>query len=235
MLDLQPSTIIFQIINFLILLVILTRFLYQPVQTMMRQRQEAITAQLTEAAAREAEAVAERARLAQQVEAARAESEQTLVRLRAEAAAERAQLIDNAREQAARMQEAAERQIREREEAALTQTAVHVRATAAALAGTLIREAAGPQVHQALLDRLIAAGLPDDAAADTELIVELAYPADIALQQRLTGLTAAHLIFRVNPDLIAGARLLTTHQVVVELSVRRTLEELQLHANGVVA
>jgi F-type H+-transporting ATPase subunit b len=234
MLDLQASTIIFQIINFLILLVILTRFLYQPVQRMMQQRQAAITAQLNEAAQREAEAIAERQRLQQQVQTAQVESERVLAELRAGAAAERAQLLDAARAQAAQMHETSEREIREREQVAFARTAAHVRATATALAATMIRVAAGPIVHQALVDRLIAEGLPA-GASDTPLEVELAYPADTDLEQRLSRLTGARLTFRVNPDLVAGVRILTSHQLVVELSVRRTLEDLQSRSNGIAA
>jgi F-type H+-transporting ATPase subunit b len=234
MLDLQASTIIFQIINFLILLVILTRFLYQPVQRMMQQRQAAITAQLNEAAQREAEAIAERQRLQQQVQTAQVESERVLAELRAGAAAERAQLLDAARAQAAQMHETSEREIREREQVAFARTAAHVRATATALAATMIRVAAGPIVHQALVDRLIAEGLPG-GASDTPLEVELAYPADTDLEQRLSRLTGARLTFRVNPDLVAGVRILTSHQLVVELSVRRTLEDLQSRSNGIAA
>ncbi len=234
MLDLQASTIIFQIINFLILLVILTRFLYQPVQRMMQQRQAAITAQLNEAAQREAEAIAERQRLQQQVQTAQVESERALAELRAGAATERAQLLDAARAQAAQMHETSEREIREREQVAFARTAAHVRATATALAATLIRAAAGPIVHQALVDRLIAEELPA-GASDTPLEVELAYPADSDLEQRLSRLTGARLTFRVNPELVAGVRILTSHQLVVELSVRRTLEDLQSRSNGIAA
>jgi F-type H+-transporting ATPase subunit b len=235
MLDLQASTIIFQIINFLILLVILIRFLYQPVQRMMEQRQAAVTAQLNVAAQREAEAVAERQHLEQQVEASRVESERLLAELRAAAAAERTQLLDAARAQAIQLQETSEREIREREQVAFRSTAAHVRATAAGLAATMIRAAAGPIVHQALVDRLIAEGLPSGMAADAALDVELAYPADNDLEQRLSRLTGAKLTFQVNPDLIAGARILTSHQLVVELSVRRALEDLQSRSNGIAA
>ena len=235
MLDLQGSTIVFQIINFLILLFILTRFLYQPVQRLMEQRQKAITAQLNEAMRREAEAIAERERLTQQVEEARADSERVHTELRAAAAAEREQLLEAARAQAARLQEASEREIREREQIALASTAAHVRATAAALAATMIRAAAGPMVHQALVERLIADGLANGTATDSALTVELAYPADTDMQQRFSRLTGGKLTFRDNPDLVAGARILTSQQVVVELSVRRTLEELQSRGNGIAA
>ena len=235
MLDLQPSTIVFQIINFLILLFILTRFLYQPVQRTMKQRQEAITLRLREASQREADAIAERERLEQQERTARADAERVLAEARVEADAQRARMIEAAREQVTHLKESTERDIRERERSALASTAAHLRATAASLAATLIRQAAGPEVHEALVRRVIAAGLPSAVREDAELIVELAYPAGPDLQKELAQLTGAHVTFRVNPELVAGVRILTSHQVVVELSVSDTLEQLQSRTNGLAA
>ncbi len=234
MLELQPSTVIFQIVNFLVLLFVLSRFLYRPVLRTMRERQAAITARLNEAAEREAEAAAERQRLQQQTVTARLDAERMLAEARATAIAERDQLLEAARQQAARFQASAELDIQQQEERALCSTAARVRSTATSLAATLIRQAAGPAIHQALVDQLIGAGLPPAAALATELLVELAYPEDPNLRQRLAELTHAQLTVRENPDLVAGARILTSQQVVVELSVRRTLEELQAQTNGAV-
>jgi len=153
MLDIQWSTIIFQIINFLILLVILTRFLYQPVVRTMRQRQAAIAAQLQHADQRVAEADAERERLAQAIEQANLQSEQLLARTRAEAAAERARLIETARNDAARYREEAQLAMQEQERLALSRLEARIRASAVTIAGSLVRQAAGLAVHQALLDR----------------------------------------------------------------------------------
>src|SRR5579864_1468408 len=195
MLNLQLSTIIFQIINFLILLVVLTRFLYQPITRTMQQRQEAIAARLRDADERGREAQAEREQLQRQVQEAKAQAEQLLAEARAEAAAERARLLEGARQDAARFQEEAQRAIQEQERATLGRLEQQIRTTTLHVAGSLVRQAAGPMVHQALLERLLDSGIPSGAAeedalrravtaSDSQLVVQLAYPADSEVQQR---------------------------------------------------
>ena len=137
MLDIQWSTIIFQIINFLILLAILTRFLYQPVVRTMQQRQAAIAAQLHEADQRVAEADAEREQLAQAIEQASRQADELLASARADAVAERARLIETARNDAARYHEEAQRAMQEQEREALSRLEARIRATAVTIADRL--------------------------------------------------------------------------------------------------
>jgi F-type H+-transporting ATPase subunit b len=250
MLNLQLSTIIFQILNFLILLVVLTRFLYRPVLRTMHQRQEAIAARLRDADERGRQADAERERLAQQGQDAKAQAELLLTGARSEAAAERARLLEGARQDAARFHDEAERAIREQERSALGRLERQLGATAVKVAGSLIRQAAGLAVHEALIDRLVQSriettGADDDAlrraltAVDSLLVVELAYPASPELQARLNQAIASRLaqdgrtpevVFRVESELLAGARIVAGHQVVVDLSLQRTLADLQRSA-----
>ena len=237
MLDIQWSTIIFQIINFLILLVILTRFLYQPVVRTMRQRQAAIAAQLQHADQRVAEADAERARLAQAIEQANLQSEQLLARTRAEAAAERARLIETARNDAARYREEAQLAMQEQERLALSRLEARIRASAVTIAGSLVRQAAGLAVHQALLDRLTNGATHADGVVHQlsdhlggPVVVELAYPPDAELENSLRaalGEQQVDIEFRVNADLLAGARIIVGQQTVVDLSLEHTLADLQ--------
>ena len=233
MLDIQLSTIIFQIINFLILLVILTRFLYQPVVRTMRQRQAGIAAQLREADQRVADADAERQRLAQAIEQANAQAEQLLVRTRADAAAERARLIDTARNDAARYREEAQRAMQEQEREALSRLEARIRASAVTIAGSLVRQAAGPTVHQALLDQLTDGATHADGVVHQlsdhlggPVVVELAYPPDAELEDSLRA-ALGDVEFRVNADLLAGARIIVGQQTVVDLSLEHTLADLQ--------
>jgi len=234
MLDIQWSTIIFQIINFLILLVILTRFLYQPV---VRQRQAAIAAQLQHADQRVAEADGERERLAQAIEQANLQSEQLLARTRAEAAAERARLIETARNDAARYREEAQLAMQEQERLALSRLEARIRASAVTIAGSLVRQAAGLAVHQALLDRLTNGATHADGVVHQlsdhlggPVVVELAYPPDAELENSLRaalGEQQVDIEFRVNADLLAGARIIVGQQTVVDLSLEHTLADLQ--------
>jgi F-type H+-transporting ATPase subunit b len=237
MLNIQLSTIIFQVINFLILLVILTRFLYQPVVRMMRQRQAAIATRLEEADRRVVEADAERERLAGAIEQANQQAEQLLARTRADAAAERARLIETARNDAAHYREEAQRAMQEQEREALSRLEGRIRSSAVTIAGSLVRQAAGPAVHHALLDRLTDGATHIDGLAHQlsdnlsgPVVVELAYPPDGELEVSLREQFAEHcsdIEFRVNADLLAGARLIVGEQTVVDLSLERTLADLQ--------
>jgi F-type H+-transporting ATPase subunit b len=237
MLDIQLSTIIFQIINFLILLIILARFLYQPVVRTMRERQAAIAARLRDADQRVVEADSERERLSQAIEQANRRAEELLVRTRTEAAAERARLIETARNDAARYREEAQRAMQEQERETLSRLEARVRATAVTIAGSLVRQAAGPAVHQALLDRLTDGAIHADGVVHRladhlggPVVVELAYAPDAELEDILRtalGDRNDDIEFRVNADLLAGARIVVGQQTVVDLSLEHTLEDLQ--------
>jgi F-type H+-transporting ATPase subunit b len=240
MLDIQWSTIIFQIINFLILLIMLTRFLYQPVVRTMQQRQAAIAARLQEADRRAADADAERQRLAEAVEQADEQAEQLLARARADAAAERVRLIETARNDAARYREEAQRATQEQEREALSRLESRIRASAVTIAASLVRQAAGPAVHQALLDRLTNGATHPDGVVQQladrlggPVVVELAYPPDPKLEDSLRGVFGEQhvdIAFRVNADLLAGARIIVGQQIVVDLSLQHTLADLQAEA-----
>jgi F-type H+-transporting ATPase subunit b len=242
MLDLQLSTIVFQIINFVILLAVLTRFLYQPVVRTMQQRQEVIAARLREADERAAQADAERERLSRVIQEAQVQAEEIVARGRVEAAAERTRLIEAARDEAARYREEAQRAIQEQEREELARIQASIRQTALGIAGSLIRQAAGPTVHQALVERLIAGGIGADGVLDPPrgrpgpaVVVELAYAPEPDQQDRLRKAFADgsdDVSFRVNPDLLAGARILVGQQAVVDLSLQRTLADLQAEPVG---
>ena len=61
MLRFQLSTFIFQVVNFFILLAVLTRFFYRPLQQAMKRQEAKITARLHEAEERVQKADSERA------------------------------------------------------------------------------------------------------------------------------------------------------------------------------
>jgi F-type H+-transporting ATPase subunit b len=75
-----------QVVNFLVLVYLLRRFLYGPIVRAMARREEAIAARLEEAARRAEEAEAEKRRLREEREALDARRERLLERAREEAA-----------------------------------------------------------------------------------------------------------------------------------------------------
>jgi F-type H+-transporting ATPase subunit b len=90
-------TVVAQIVNFLILVWLLKRFLYQPVIHAMTQREQRITARLHEAQQREDQAEAERRRFEEQARELARAREETLAEARTAADEEKRHLLDEAR------------------------------------------------------------------------------------------------------------------------------------------
>jgi F-type H+-transporting ATPase subunit b len=243
MLGFDIPTFVFQIINFLVLLAILTRFFYRPILEVMERRQAQIDARIENAEQRERQADEERHGLARQAEIASREATVLVDAARNEAAKERQRLLEAAKAEAAVVIEEARRTLATEEEAAIGRLSRRLSESAVKIAGALIRDSSGEAVHANLVDRLLTDGLGlDEAAQETAtlqkdwklLVVESAYPLDASrekalLQQtaRTLGRQTEDLTLEVNevPELIAGVRLLVG-ALVVDMSLKHLLDEL---------
>src|ERR1700685_4022377 len=94
-------TVIAQLINFLILVYLLKRFLYKPILHAIDEREKGIAAQLAEAEAKKAEAQRERDDFQHKNELFDQERAALLQQAREAAGAERQRLLDEARKDAA--------------------------------------------------------------------------------------------------------------------------------------
>ena len=221
--ELNWSTFLLEIINFLVLVWLLKRFLYQPVKAVVARRRESIAARLDEAASRQREAEALRAQYENRLadwESERAEARQGLHR---EIDAERSRLLDALQQELAADREKAavlaERQLedksREGEVRALEQGARFV--------SRLLEGVASPEVQAHLLELLLRElkELPPaqrdalqslDSGAAVPVTVLSAFPLaeeqKASLQQRVEKLVPAALAFDWHEDrkLIAGLR-----------------------------
>ncbi len=245
MLDVRLSTILFQALNFVILLVLLQRFLYRPLLKIMRQREATVAAALHDAEQQSQQAADERKLLAAERAKAQAEAEQALAQARAEGARTSERLLADAQTEVARRLATAEQRTSEQERAAMARLEQRVVDASVAIASNLIRQAAGPVVHQALLADLQSQGitLPDDRAArfrealraaSGHVIVELAYPPPAKWREDFRRVIEPFasgeqddltLDSQVNPALIAGIRL-NTGMTVIDLSLAGTLRAL---------
>jgi F-type H+-transporting ATPase subunit b len=93
-------TVAAQVINFLILVWLLKRFLYRPVLSAIDAREKKIAAQLTDAAHREAQARGEREEFQRRNEALERDRESLMRKAAEEATAERQRLLEAARQDA---------------------------------------------------------------------------------------------------------------------------------------
>jgi F-type H+-transporting ATPase subunit b len=246
MLHLELSTIFFQVLNFLILLVLLTHFFYHPILRVMQRRQGEIAARLQAADERAHQADALRTELEEERARTRREAEALLAAARKQGAEVREQMLASAHDDAARMMADAQQAVEGEERRALERVQSRTRASALSVAASLIREAAGPAVHQQLLQRFFeqgvhVTGMAADgrglapAGASAGVTVDVAYPLSPAEESRLRETLEQDLKLaqvdkrvatRVDPSLLAGLRV-SGDGFALDYSLRHTLEELQ--------
>jgi F-type H+-transporting ATPase subunit b len=247
-LHLQWSTVVFQLLNFVILLAVLARFLYRPLMQVMRRREEDVAKRLRDAEERAKRAEVERAQLAEASRAAQAEAEALLTSARAEAARVKEEELTRARQETERQLDQGRRRIADEERAARERLADDARRTAVKVAASLIAKVAGRPFHRALLDQVLETGLRFDGAqteqfrralehAGRAVTVETAYPVPEEVQAQLhdaiakalgPGPDLVRVSFDVTPSLMAGLRIMVGGGVV-DLSLRHTLDDLERH------
>lgn len=239
MLNIQASTVVFQVLNFLVLMAVLRWFFYRPVLEMMKARQTAITAKLKEAEELSRQAEVERQTLAEQIQDAQRRGEELLARAQTNASKAAEEIVTKAHAEASQLLAESQQSVAEAQTAALDRAERAVRDTALTMAGDLIRQSAGPAVHAQLLDRLLssddhARALHDALGRSRQLTIEVAYPAAATQQAeivdrlaKLAGVNAVEITpeFETQPELLAGARILAG-DLVLDLSLQRTLRQL---------
>jgi hypothetical protein len=162
-------------------------------------------------------------------------------------------MLERARQEVARLLDEAKQRAHEQERTARQRLEARLRQTVVATSGSLIREAAGPLVHQGLMQKFLAgdlgtggqqADLLRQALLGTydNVIVQLAYPPTPELEEQLQHALPKTLgqegnkvsvTFQTEPSLLAGVRVLVG-TVAVDLSLKHILEALSLQesANG---
>ncbi len=209
-----------QIVNFLILVYLLKRFLYRPVLEAMHRREQRIADRLRDADAREREAAEEARGFRRRSDELAERRGSLLAEARQEAETERRRLLDEARadvrEQRERWRaelerewEDVRREMRRRMAGTVTEA---TRRALAALAGLELERAIGSMFQRRL------ANLTDHdrrALADGSGPIEIASPADLepGLREELAGAVRAHLgrevAFVRADDLVGGMELRT--------------------------
>ena len=107
------KSLIIQAVNFLILLVLMTKLLYRPLLAKMDERTQAIQKSLDEAQAARAQAQKERDEFASKIQAAHAEAQGIRAAALKDAADEQRRLVDGARAEAARLVASARQELRQ--------------------------------------------------------------------------------------------------------------------------
>ncbi|TAM62719.1 MAG: F0F1 ATP synthase subunit B [Rhodanobacter sp.] len=220
-----------QALNFLILVWLMKRFLYQPILDAIDARERRVAAELADAAAKQAEAKQERDDFRQRNEAFDQQRAELLDKARDEAKTERRRLLDEARAATdalqAQRRQTLDNDARELNQAISQRTRQEVFAIARKalgdLADTSLEERLGNVFAQRLraLDETTRAGLAaalGSAAGPTVVrsAFDLPLPQQAAIQQALdeTFPAKANLKFETAADLIAGIELAANGQKV---------------------
>jgi F-type H+-transporting ATPase subunit b len=222
--ELNWTTLILEIVNFLVLVWILKHFLYRPVLRVIEERRAGIEAALDEAKQRQDEAEKLRSqyenRLAewqQDRQQAREALQREIQQQRSRALEEQKQSLDAEREKARVIEQRRARELEEgRERAAL--------ALGARFASRLLEGLSGPELEGRILEMVCEAlgHLPEERQAalrralangGSTVRVESAHALDDGQRQRLVqalqGLlgSGVHCTFEERPELISGLRL----------------------------
>lgn len=213
-------TLALQTINVVVLIWLLSRFLYRPVIAAIAARRAEAGKILADAEASRAAAAAEAAELKRKADALAAGEAEVLAQARARADGERADLLKTAAEDAAKLRAAARADLEREAAAARKRLEAEASGLAVTIAGKLLRRAPGGPVTEAMFGDLIArlhaldpAERAKLVAAGAHLKLTTAEPLAEADQARFAAalrkaLPAPGAIeFAVDPALIAGFEL----------------------------
>lgn len=154
MVNLDKSLII-QVINFLLLLVLLYKFLYRPFLAKLGERSAAIKKSLEEARAARAEAQRQQEEHRAKLEAAHAEAQAIREAALREAAEEQQRLLDSARQEAARIVETARAEIAQDVRRAKEELRREVGELAVSVAERLVRRSLRDEDHNRIVQDAI--------------------------------------------------------------------------------
>lgn len=228
-----------QLINFLILVWLLQRFLYQPVRRIIAQRREAVDAKVAEAEKARKAAEEEKARLETEKAAFEAERDKRLGALHAELAAERTSALADAEAKARALIDEGRKQIENERAGALKSLEKEVAGLAADMAAKILTERSADAHAVIAKFEDYARGLSDEerrrlslSAGGGAISIVTAAPINAAAQQgwkdalgKLLG-APADAAFSTDASLIAGAEVHFPH-AIIKLSASDALTKLK--------
>lgn len=150
------KSLIIQAVNFILLMILLTKLLYRPLMAKMDERTQAIKRSLDEAATARAEAQRERDENAAKIQAALAEAQSIRAAALQEAADEQRRLVDAARAEADRLVAATKAELAQDVNRARQELRREVSDVAVQVAERLIRRSLRDDDHRRIVDDAIA-------------------------------------------------------------------------------
>jgi F-type H+-transporting ATPase subunit b len=214
-------TLLLQIVNFLILVWLLWRFLYKPVQAVLAKRREMAGAALAAAEAKQAEAEAEAARLKEAQAKLDAERQSLIEDARKDAEAKRQSILEDAQKQAQSLIAEARNKAAKDREGDVASLKKELAETAVDIARRILTQTADGNLNaffrSKILQSLDTLDTKESGAVEGTIRVATAEPlADSeaaawreALARRYGDAVKAEFV--VDPELVAGAELQLPH------------------------
>ena len=238
-------TLVAQIVNFLILLYLLKRFLYRPIVGMMDNREQAIRARLQEAEEKRSEAEQQARHYRRQQKELEEQRDEQLAQIRQEVVARRKELLDKAHREVREKKKDWQAALQREQDAFLRELRQRVGRGAGQITRQALQDLANTQVEQRMVD-LFATRIrelePDAKAeisgsiqeSDGEVVIRSAFELPAQAQQTITDAVREYRLngndlracFETAPDLISGVQLQAAgHQVA--WTIRDYLDHLE--------
>jgi F-type H+-transporting ATPase subunit b len=243
MLQLNWSTVLLQILDFVIMAFILWRFLFKPVVRILDERSARVTGALTDAEQKQQSAEAMRSEYEQKL----ADAEEQVVAMRQQAeedlARARRQVLDETRQELVVMRSNADNEIREARQQAILQHRQALGQLITDLSARMIGEATSDRFQEGALEQFVRrlAALPEEEyrqairlGTEEEVRVELVSAHELEQERRaqieaqveeLAG-QPIEIAYRVDPSLVAGA-MLRFGDMMIDGSLTGQLERLR--------
>lgn len=250
-LELSWTTFLLEIVNFLILVWILKRFLYKPVLNVIDRRRAEIEATLREADSRQAEAGEMKARYEERLDAWEKEKAEAYESLRADLQAEQTRAMTVLQQDLAKAREKEEALSQRRTDELTRKSEAVAIERATRFAARLFSRFAGPELEARLVDLVIEdlGRLSDDRLAalraagngtEEPVAVHSAFPLNSKQQQALHKAlstlplgTDRQMEFAQDPDLVAGLSI-SVGPWVLRANLRDELRFFAGESNGTV-
>jgi len=212
-------TVSAQIVNFLILVWLLKRFLYEPVMAAMEQRERRIADRLNDARRREAQAEAEAREFRERSNTLAAERERLVEQAREEAETRKLQLLEQAREEVAAARSNWQRQAREEHDEFVDELRRRTAGIIQNIARSALRDLADAQLEETVADVFVRKLKSLDREDRRQLgnggpiRIRSAYELDHAVRSRLTRAVHEHIAdgveveYAQSPELLCGIEL----------------------------
>jgi len=155
-LGIEPGVIAVNIVGFLLLMWLLSKFAFAPVRELMRQREHQIESDLADAAHQREAALRDRRQVEEELAQVGQRSRQMLAEARAQAERLREEMLSHAREQSERIVAEGKRAVAQSAEEARAELRRETVQVAAELSARLIRDSLDEERQAALVDAFIA-------------------------------------------------------------------------------